>query len=265
MVKQVVNKTRLAQQLGVSRSGLYYKSKRDEIDQEVKVQIDGVMTDNPGYGHKRIALELKLNKKRILRVMKKYGLKPYRRKHTFPKPKKAKNTYPNLIQEVLNNGGITYVGQVWCSDFTYIKFHNKFVYVTTVIDLFTREIVGISMSRYHNKHMVTAAVNDALLGHNPPEMLHTDQGSEYGSNAFKAFVKAMGTRQSMNAKGSPWQNGYQESFFSRFKEESGDFQRFDELGELIEYVYQQIYYYNNKRIHSALRVPPVVFRQRQGV
>ena len=73
-------KTDLAKKLGVSRSSLYYKHKRPALDEEVKRQIEAVLVNHPAYGHKRIALELKLNKKRILRVMKKYGIKPYRRR-----------------------------------------------------------------------------------------------------------------------------------------------------------------------------------------
>lgn len=75
-----MTKKELAQNLGVSVSSLYYKPKRDSIDLEIKAQIESVMIDHPTYGHKRIAIALKLNKKRILRVMKKYGLKPYRRR-----------------------------------------------------------------------------------------------------------------------------------------------------------------------------------------
>lgn len=62
-----VNKSELARKLGVSRSTLYYRHKRPEIDEEVKRQIESVLTNNPAYGHKRVALELKLNKKRIFK------------------------------------------------------------------------------------------------------------------------------------------------------------------------------------------------------
>ena len=75
-----LTKTQLAKDLGVSRASLYYKPKRPVIDEEIKRQIEYVMTDHPTYGHKRIAWELKLNKKRILRVMKKFKLKPTRRR-----------------------------------------------------------------------------------------------------------------------------------------------------------------------------------------
>jgi len=116
------NKTKMAKELGVSRSSLYYHSKRSEIDLEVKNQIESVMTGHPAYGHKRVALELKLNKKRIRRVMKKFNLKPYRKKARLLIKKadlnKPATEFPNLIE----NLAIDHPHQAWCTDFTYIKF-----------------------------------------------------------------------------------------------------------------------------------------------
>src|SRR6516165_1802585 len=74
------NKTALAKRLGVSRSSLYYRGKLDTVDEELRAQILVVLGSHPAYGHKRIALAFPLNKKRILRVMKKFGIKPYRRR-----------------------------------------------------------------------------------------------------------------------------------------------------------------------------------------
>ncbi len=69
----------------------------------------------------------------------------------------------------------------------------------------------------------------------------------------------------MSAKGAPWQNGYKKSFYSHFKDETGDLDRFETLGELVEFIYQHIYYYNHHRIHSALKMPPSEFRTRHTV
>ena len=76
MIRTAVNKTELAKQLGISRSSLYYQSKRPAIDEEVRRQIESVLSDHPAYGHKRIAWPLKLNRKRLRRGMKKFGLQP---------------------------------------------------------------------------------------------------------------------------------------------------------------------------------------------
>lgn len=266
MVKRSINKSKLAKELGVSRSSLYYEHKREHIDNEVKQQIESVMTDNPAYGHKRIAIELKMGHNRIRRVMKKYGLKPYRRKATIPIKRKdqgkPKTAYENLVMPMISKGLINKPNQVWCTDFTYIKYQGRFIYLATIIDLFTREIVGINISRYHNRFLVIGALEDTLKNHEAPEIIHSDQGSEYDSEDFTLLVKTTGAKLSMSEKGSPWQNGYQESFFGHFKDESGDLNRFETLGELIEYIYQQLYYYNHKRIHSVLKMSPVKYRNK---
>ncbi len=258
--KQIQNKTKLARRLGVSRSSLYYKPKRPGIDLEVKNQIESVLTDHPDYGHKRLALHLKLNKKRILRVMKKFEIKPYRRKAKKPFKKadmnKPPTNFPNLtIGIIINRPGL-----VWVNDFTYIKYQGKFIYLATIVDLVTREVVGFNISRFHNRFLVIGALINALENYSPPEILHSDQGSEYDSADFIDLCQSQNIKISMSIKGSPWQNGHQESFFGRFKNEFGDYNRFETIGELIEEIYHQINYYNHHRIHTSLKTTPYQFR-----
>lgn len=268
-LKIKVNKTKLAKELGVSRSSLYYHRKREEIDLELKRQIEAVMIDHKDYGHKRIAIELKMGHNRIRRVMKKYRLKPYRRRaKKWVKKKdqgKPPTGIPNLVQPLLEGKALVRPNQVWCMDFTYIRFRGKFIYMATIIDLFTREIVGVNISRFHNRFLVVGALEDAVINYKTPEIVHSDQGSEYDSEEFIEFVKIIGAKISMSEKASPWQNGYQESFFGHFKLEAGDLNRFQTLGELIEYIYQQVYYYNHKRIHSVLKMTPSQKRKRHAV
>ena len=268
-LKTRINKTKLAKELGVSRSSLYYKRTREETDLELKRQIEAVMVDHKDYGHKRIAIELKMGHNRIRRVMKKFGLKPYRRRHKRWVKKKDQGKpeagIPNLIQPLLDRKLLIRSNQVWCTDFTYIKFQGKFIYLATIIDLFTREIVGINISRFHNRFLVVGALEEAVIKYGSPEIVHSDQGSEYDSVEFIVFVKIIGAKISMSKKASPWENGHQESFFGHFKLEAGDLNRFSSLGELIEYIYNQIYYYNNKRIHSILKMTPAEKRKRHTV
>lgn len=106
------------------------------------------------------------------------------------------------------------------------------------------------------------ALQDALSRHIAPKFLHSDQGSEYRSYAYFDLLKAHGIQASFSKKSSPWQNGYQESFYSEFKKDLGDVSRFETLSEFMEGLYLQVYYYNNLRIHTALKMPPVQFRQR---
>jgi len=262
MARTALSKTQLARDLGISRSSLYYQPKRAGIDEEVKRQIESVMGDHPDYGHKRIALDLKLNKKRIRRVMKKFNIKPYRRKPKPPKKPEDAGKPPTKYQNLIEGLKVDHPGQVWVTDFTYIKFHGKFIYLATVIDLFTREVVGFNLSRFHNRFLVMGAVLSALERFSPPEIIHSDQGSEYDSADFINLIESLNVKISMSRKGSPWENGHQESFFGRLKTESGDLNRFETDGELMEELYQMLYYYNHERIHSKLKMPPTIYRQK---
>lgn len=260
---QRITKTQIAKKLGVSRQSLYYVKKRVSIDEEVKQQIETVLAEHKAYGHKRIAIALKLNKKRILRVMKKFDIKPYRKGGKKPNKKedvgKAEEKDTINIYKLLCPIAPTIV---WVSDFTYIKFKGRFIYVATIMDMYTREILGIAISRFHNQNLVMEAFMDAERKTKTyPRYLHSDQGSEYTSDDYKTYVQSKGITISFADKASPWQNGFQESFYGKFKVDLGHMEQFESLGELIEAIYQTMYYYNNKRIHTALKMSPVQFRQ----
>jgi len=258
-----ITKTELAKQMGISRASLYYVHRQPLVDEEVKHQIESVLSDNPAYGHKRIALELKLNKKRILRVMRKFGIKPYRRRKT-PRKKgdegKASIHYINLIETFCP----IVPDLVWVSDFTYIKYKEKFIYLATIIDQYSREAVGWNISRFHNQELVLGAFEDACKNpyHHLPKYLHSDQGSEYDSQAYTKIAEKLKIKISMSRKSSPWENSYQESYYSHFKVDLGDPNRFEQLGELIEAIHGAINYYNIRRIHTKLKMTPKQFREK---
>ena len=244
----------------VSRSSLYYKSKKYEEDLKVKEDIEKVWDDFPSYGHKRLTAVLKTNKKRILRVMKKFNLRPYRRHR---KPFKRSNAsiydkYPNLLVTTL----CSRINQIWVSDFTYLWYKNRFIYVATVIDVFNREVVGVSILTNHSSSLTIQALVSALMNHSKPDILHSDQGSEYTSEIYTNFCNSSGINISMSEKGSPWQNGYQESFYDKFKIDLGDPNRFDTLGELVYEIYRTIHIYNTTRIHTALKMSPREFAKK---
>ena len=153
---------------------------------------------------------------------------------------------------------------LYAGDFTYIPWDNGFVYVATVLDVFTREIVGWHIGLHHTTALITEAFLDAVRRTGAaPHIFHSDQGSEYVSGAYESLLESYGTTPSHSRKGSPWQNGFQESFYSNFKLELGDIRRFEHVGQLIEAVHQQIDYYNNRRIHSAHEMPPATYRKAQ--
>lgn len=258
-----VTKKELAERMGISRSLLYYKHKRPLIDDEIKFQIQSVLTDNPSYGHKRIALELKLNKKRILRVMKKFNIKPYKRRVKKPRKKGDEGKKESGILNLIKLFCPIRPHVIWVGDFTYIKYKEKFIYLATVMDLYTREIIGWNISRFHNKELVLEALLDAIKRTDKtPLYFHCDQGSEYDCGEYMALCKDCKVNISMSAKGHPWENGFQESFYSGFKLDLGAVDRFETLGELIEAINLTIFYYNTKRIHTTLKMSPVDFKNK---
>lgn len=256
-----LTKVELARQQGISVYSLYYKPKKPQKDQILKNQVEHVLAQHPSYGHRRIALELKINKKKVRRIMRLFDIKPYRRRgRRFRKIKDYSLIYPNLLQSMPFPEK---TNQIWVSDFTYIPFHSKYVYLATILDIFNRKIVGWSLLTTHSVQLTLSALIDAIEKQGRPDILHSDQGSEYKSKLYTSFAKDLGIHISMSHKGCPWENGYQESFYDKFKIDLGDSNRFRTLGELSAIIYQQIYYYNNQRIHLKLKMPPVQYSEQQ--
>ena len=260
---EVTTKVALAVSLGISRSSLYYKKKLPEKDEQLKAQIEEVWEEFPEYGHIRLGLALGVGKNRVKRVMHFFGMKTPRRRAAKPKKPgdlgKPASPYPNLIKELCPIAP----GVVWAADFTYIPFQGRFLYLATVLDVFTREIVGFHILSVHTAALIKGAFEDALAKSiRIPLYHHSDQGSEYEGLNHLVRVEGLGITVSMSKKGSPWENGYQESYYSQFKLELGDPNRFETEGELIEEIYRLIHRYNTKRIHRSLKMPPLSFAQK---
>lgn len=255
-------KTALAKRLGVSRASLYYRHKLPGRDEQLRREIEAVMLKNPGYGSPRVAIALKINEKRAARVMNKFGLKPARRSETHRKPLdegREALDYLNILGVLSPIAPNT----VWASDFTFIPYNGRFIYLCTVIDVFTGEVLGFNISRRHDAAFVKLAIERAIrkTGGVLPVWFHSDQGSEYASETVCGWLQNLGVTISMNPKSSPWCNGSQESFFGRFKVEFGDPDRFNMLADLLEALYEQLHYFSNIRIKTKLKMAPAEFRE----
>lgn len=147
----------------------------------------------------------------------------------------------------------------WVQDFTHVELKGMYVYIATVLDLKTRRILGWSISQRHDKALVHAAILDALSKHQPPPILHSDQGTEYLSYRLRDLCLKMEITPSCSDKGSPWQNGFKERFYGTFKDELGNINRFKDIAELHEGIALTIYYYNYKRIHTKLKMSPAAY------
>lgn len=250
-----------AEALGINRKNIYRQSQLEIRDLLLKEEIIIAHKAHPAYGHRRLGWHLKVNAKRIQRVMRKFEIKVPRRKirNNFCTESVKHRKYPNLIKDLQ----ITYENQVWCSDTTRFIFHGQKWYLVTIIDIFTRQVLGVVIGRHHDSGLVLEAIAMAFATSNvTPEIFHSDQGTEFMAEVCTILLEKRGTNISASDKASPWQNGYQESFFGKFKDDVGDIDRFDTPGELLEALYHAIHYYNNERIHTALKMPPAVFAKK---
>jgi transposase InsO family protein len=246
----------LSRELNISRASLYYKPKKPDKDWILKCLIEQSLRGHPSYGSRRIAIELKMNRKKIKRVMNLFGIKPYRRRcRKWKNTKNIKIEYPNLLLTEHPR----YHNHIWVSDFTELKFQNIKVYVCTVMDLFSRKVVGLNILTNHSILLTVGAVFSALNTNQKPEIFHSDNGSEYISKNLTGILEKLNIKISRSKPGCPWENGYQESFYDKFKVDLGETGRFKTLGELVLNIYQTIYDYNNTRIHSALKMSPMEF------
>jgi putative transposase len=251
--------------LGISREWLYkHLFLQKNKDNLLKEQILSVLAEFPSYGHRRIALALGLGKKRVRRCMHTFGIKPYKRKARWRKrrdERRAPAPFPNHIKNICP----IVPNIVWVSDFTYIKFQGKFVYLATVMDLFTREIVGWHISEKHTTNLVLHALIDGIKNRHleKPLYIHSDQGVEYTSEDYVKATEKLGITISLSKKASPWENGFQESFFNNFKTDLGlEFDRFESEGHLMEAIHHTVNVYNKTRMHTTLGMPPNQFRLR---
>ncbi len=247
--------------LGIPRRSIYSKpTKQKKKDNLLKEKILELLKKNPSYGHRRVAIALGVSKKRARRVMKLFAIRPYKRIARWTKKKdwnQLDSRYPNLVEDICPIRPKV----VFAGDFTRLLWYGKIFYLATFIDIFTREVVGWSISIRHTKDFVLEAFLDAIRTAGKPLIVHTDQGSEYNSQEYTDFMKGLGVKISMNHKASPWENAYQESFYDNFKTDLGlEFERFETLGEFIEAVHKTINYYNNERIHTKLKMSPSEFK-----
>lgn len=254
-------KSLISNLFNLTRKTLYLTSNKVEAKNEIlRNQIIDCLAVNPSYGHRRLALALNISKKRARRVMKLYGIKPYKRKARWVKRRDYGNP-PSKYLNLIKGGCPIKPNVIFAGDFTRLSWNGKIIYLATFMDIFTREIVGWSVSTKHTTEFVIEAYLDAIKTFGRSIIVHADQGSEYNSKEYSDFMKNLGVKISMSAKGSPWENGYQESFYDNFKTDLGlEFERFETIGEFVDAIHQTINYYNKERIHTKLKMSPLKFK-----
>lgn len=154
---------------------------------------------------------------RVARIMREHQLKAqigYKRR--YMKGGKTGSIANNVLERNFNPGK---PNQAWVSDITYVRTHEGFLYVATVLGLFSRRVVGWSMDKNIDRHLVIQALMTAVWKRQPKErvLVHSDQGSQYGSSDYLAFLKENNLQPSMSRRGNCHDNAVAESFFATFK------------------------------------------------
>ena len=246
--------------MNVSRSGYYEWLQNPECDgikedNEITVMIKQVFEEGRStYGSRRIKKRLAqktltVSRGRITRLMRESNLvcKTKRKFKVTTDSKHNKLVSPNLLQRQFN---VTAPNSYWVGDITYVPTEEGWLYLATVIDLYSRKVVGWSMAN----HMRAELVNNALLQRKPSAELiwHTDRGAQYASDSHRALLKDHHIIQSMSRKGDCWDNAVAESFFHTLKTELTHQCKFKTREEAKHAIFEYIeVFYNRIRIHSA--------------
>jgi len=251
--------------LEVSRSG-YHKyvkrkmSNRKRQNIEITELIKRIYKAKRGrYGSPRIHSELrysgiKINKKRVARLMSISGIRAVA-KMKFKAT--TDSNHSKLVAENLVNQRfqVSSPNRIWASDITYIRTKEGWLYLAVIMDLYSRMIVGWSISESMNRAFLIKAIEQAIANRNPEDGLifHSDRGSQYASDEVKGLLKRRNIRQSMSGKGNCYDNAVVESFFHSLKTELV-FQRiFLTRTEAKNCIFEYIeIFYNRQRRHSTL-------------
>ena len=260
--------------LRIQRSGYYAwkakpKSKRTLADESLLVSIKQSFAGSQGiYGSPRVHCDLReegilCGEKRVARLMRQGQLRSVR---GYKRPRyragMPSTTAPNRLQREFT---VALPDQVWVTDITYIRTYEGWLYLTVVIDLYSRAVVGWSM----NSTMATELVLDALMmavwrrRPKAPVMIHSDQGSQFGSDDFNRWCKDNQLTPSMSRRGNCWDNAVAESFFSSLKKERIKRRIYASRQEAKSDVFDYIEgFYNRVRRHSHLdQLSPLAFEQ----
>lgn len=255
--KQEPSLARAAELLSVSRSGLYYKPAAPS-DSEIATKnlIDLLHTDHPAWGSRQLSRQLKaagmnIGRLKVRRLMAEMGIEAI-----YPKPKlsKAAGNHP-VYPYLLKNFVPTRPNQAWSIDITYIRMKRGFMYLTAIIDWYSRMIVGFELDDTLSTQMVKTAVSRAFETAKP-EILNSDQGSQFTSRDYISFVESNRVRISMDGKGRWADNIPIERWFRTLKYEEIYLKEYESPKEARREIGRFINDYNFKRIHSAINSTP---------
>lgn len=249
--------------LGITRSNLYYKHV-PAIDESILAnEIYELWMEMPYYGYRKITAELRrrgynINCKKVLGMMREMHIQAIypKRRTTINNPNHKK--YPYLLHDIK----IERPNQVWATDITYIKMPGGFMYLIGIIDLYSRFLVAWSFSNTMETQFCQEALDSALSTGKKPDILNTDQGCQFTSDAWITQVEDNKIQVSMDGKGRWADNIFIERFWRTLKHEHVLLHGFNTVREARESIGRFIETYNYKRLHQSLnyQTPAEVYR-----
>ncbi len=244
--------------LGFPRSTSYYQPKPvSDADQALMKQIDRIHTDKPFLGSRRIVDALEdqgqlENRKRIRRLMRLMGIQAI---HPGPKtsqPNPQHKIYPYLLR----NLNIDQANQVWASDITYLPMETGFIYLTVIMDWFSRKVLSWRLSNSLDSSFCVDALEEAIHRYGKPEIFNTDQGSQYTGDAFTEVLKKNEIRISMDGKGAWRDNVFVERLWRSVKYEEVYLNAYDSMADAKQSLKKYFKFYNQNRKHQTLKATP---------
>ena len=249
--------------LGLPRSS-YYREPKTETEENLELMrlIDEEYTRHPFFGTRKMGDFLRrkgyrVNRKRIQRLMQLMGLESIAPKKRTTVPGKDHKIYPYLLRGLK----IDYPNQVWCADLTYLRLRGGFVYLTVVMDWYSRYVLSWEISVTMEESFCISALERALRCSSPPEIFNTDQGSQYTGSGFTGVLKNHGIRISMDGKGRAMDNIMVERLWRTVKYEDIYIRDHESVEELVKGLRTYFEFYNHERPHQTFggRTPAEVY------
>ena len=241
--------------LSIARSTLYYTpSRATDKDLQIMEELDQLYLEDPTRGTRRMTKELRKKDYKVGRCHVRRLMQIMRLKTVYCRPRTTvidpvKYKYPYLLR----NLPVVKPNQVWSLDITYVPMPKGFMYLVAIMDLYSRYIVGWSLSNTMEAQWVVDTLKVAVEKYGKPEIINSDQGSQFTSDEYVDFVRSLETvKISMDGKGRAIDNVFIERFFRTIKHEKIYLEHPETGHELHQVCSQFINYFNEKRDHSSI-------------
>ena len=240
--------------LDVGRTLLYYRPKISEKNLELMRRIDELYTEDPTRGTRRLSnalrkrFSLSAGRGKVRRLMQVMGIGAIYPVKQLSIANKQHKKYPYLLRGML----ITHVNQVWSTDITYVRLKGGYVYLTAVIDWYSRLVLAWRISTTMDTRFCVEALNEALEKYGTPEIFNTDQGSQFTSAEFTGVLQAHGIQISMDGKGRALDNVFVERLWRTVKQEDIYLKEYGSVNACKQGLEQYFIRYNTRREHQSL-------------